>query len=321
MKQKWFTALALAALLLAVAAPAPAAAEGEGSLGILYHVTGGKSDMYLLGSIHIGNEAMYPFGGEIEAAMAAADTFVYECDTTSQAAVEQVRERMKLPQGQTLREALGEGLYQTVGDTCAAIGLDSRVLDGIKPWAVVNTLAVFASAAELGSQDISQALSLGVETAVSAYAQQNGKSVVYLETLDQQLSMLEGFSEKLVGYLLTDECDAILNPDSARGLDASIASWPAWWREGQADTFAQQYLRNYIEPGYEDECAEYHRKLVTQRNAFMADRLAELLTDGHSYFVTVGLMHLVLPEDSIVALLQQKGYTVERVTRPLGNNV
>lgn len=323
MNIKRLTALvmALAVLLMGAAAPAPAVAEGEGSLGILYRVTGGKGDMILLGSIHIGNGDMYPFGAEIQAAMAAADTFVFECDTSSQEALKQVQARMKLPQGQTLQGALGDDLYQTLGETCAQIGLDSRLLDGIRPWAVVNTLAVYATAAELGQADISQALSLGVETQVRAFVGENGKGIAYLETMDEQLSVLDGFSDALVRYLLTDECDAILNPDSARGLDASIASWPAWWSAGQADEFARQYLSTYIEPGYEDVCAEYHAKLMTERNARMAEQLAAMLEGGGSYFVTVGLMHLVLPDDSIVAILRQKGYTVESIVRPLRGGV
>ncbi len=272
--------------------------------------------MVLLGSIHIGSEAMYPFGTEIQAAMAAADTFVFECDTDSQEALTQVRARMKLPQGQTLQGALGDELYKTLQGTCAQIGLDSRLLDGIKPWAVVNTLAVYATAAELGQADISQALSLGVETQVRAFADEHSKAIAYLETIDEQLSVLDGFSDALVRYLLTDECDAIQNPGSARGLDATVASWPAWWSAGQADEFARQYLSNYIEPGYEDVCAEYHSKLMTERNARMAEQLAAMLEAGGCTFATVGLMHLVLADDSIVAILRQKGYTVESIARP-----
>lgn len=47
--------------------------------------------------------------------------------------------------------------------------------------------------------------------------------------------------------------------------------------------------------------AEYHQELVTERNVNMAQELQKLLngTDEHSYFVTIGLLHLVLPEDSV----------------------
>ena len=46
------------------------------------------------------------------------------------------------------------------------------------------------------------------------------------------------------------------------------------------------------------------------------DALDGLLHTGGTYFVTVGLLHLTLPEDSIVVQLQQKGYTVLQVAKP-----
>ena len=64
--------------------------------------------------------------------------------------------------------------------------------------------------------------------------------------------------------------------------------------------------------------SEYHSALVTNRNRAMADRLCTMLEgdEPHSYFVPVGLMHLVLPEDSILTLLRQSGYTVEQLFAP-----
>ena len=65
------TALALALLL--VLGAGGCTPQKKGSAGILYRVTGGKSDLYLLGSIHVGSEDMYPLGQHILDAMEAAD--------------------------------------------------------------------------------------------------------------------------------------------------------------------------------------------------------------------------------------------------------
>lgn len=314
MNRKRLIAGLLALLVLAAAATTAQAAEG--SRGILYRVTGGQARMYLLGSIHVGSAEMYPFGTEIEGAMAAADTFVYECDTASPEATATVKARMRLPDGRTLAGEIGTELYARVQAVCGLVGLDMRLLDGLTPWAVINTLAVYTTAAEMGAANVAQALELGVEKQVQAYAAANQKQTGYLETLDEQLGVLEGFSPALTAYLLTQECDVIENPQSARGLDASIASWPAWWQSGDAEAFASQYMASYLEPGHEDVCAEYHAALVSARNVRMAQRLDTMLQAGGAYFVTVGLLHLTLPEDSVVAELRKKGYTVELVSRP-----
>ena len=99
-------------------------------------------------------------------------------------------------------------------------------------------------------------------------------------------------------------------------MDSTISQWPEWWRQGDTASFADTYLSAYLEPGHETVCAEYHARLVTERNKRMADRLAVLLEDGGRYFVTIGLLHLVLPEDSVVTLLREKGYTVEALSQP-----
>jgi uncharacterized protein YbaP (TraB family) len=54
---------------------------------------------------------------------------------------------------------------------------------------------------------------------------------------------------------------------------------------------------------------------VTTRNRSMAETLQGLLEseEPHTYFVTVGLMHLVLPGDSIIAELEKQGYQVEQI--------
>jgi len=312
---KRFAALCLAfCLCMAVTAVGEETAQ-EGSRGLLYEVSGGQADMVLLGSIHIGSEAMMPFGSGIQRAMAAADTFVYECDTAAPEALAEAQARMRRTQG-TLADDLGDALYAQLTQVAKQLGLSIRVLDEYQPWAVINTLAVYATAAEMGTANAAEALSLGVERQVQAFAAAHSKPAVYLETVAEQLDMLESFSPELVQYLLQSECDVILNPSQAEGLDAGIALWPTWWRDGDAAAFADNYLNHYLQTGYEEVCTEYHVTLITQRNARMAEQLDELLQTEGSYFVTVGLLHLALPEDSILTHLAKKGYTVTQITQP-----
>lgn len=315
-KKHWRWLAALAAALVAGAVGWTLTHPQEGSLGIMYRVTGGKAEMTLLGSIHVGNRAMYPFGQAITDAMAQADTFVYECDTTDADVVAALQARMRLADGQTLRDVLDDALYQELMEVCAQLRLTPETIDTLKPWAVINTLATYATAAQLGTANINQALSLGVEKQVQALEKRAGKPAVYLETAEEQTDVLEGFSDALQHYLLQGECDEILHPQTVKNMDATIAQWPEWWRTGNAQAFADNYLDTYLEPGHEAECLEYHTQLVVNRNVRMADRLDEMLQSDGSYFVTVGLLHLTLPEGSIVSLLREKGYTVEAVGQP-----
>jgi uncharacterized protein YbaP (TraB family) len=48
----------------------------------------------------------------------------------------------------------------------------------------------------------------------------------------------------------------------------------------------------------------------------MATRLDALLAEGGTYFVTVGLLHLLPEDESVLSLLREMGYTVEKIALP-----
>jgi uncharacterized protein YbaP (TraB family) len=106
----FFVALALL-LVLGAGGCTP---QKKGSAGILYRVTGGKSDLYLLGSIHVGSEDMYPMGQHILDAMEAADVLAFECDTASAQAQAAYQELMRCPEGDTLESRVSADTYALV---------------------------------------------------------------------------------------------------------------------------------------------------------------------------------------------------------------
>jgi uncharacterized protein len=312
--RKRILVVAVAVVLIAAAACAFLALRREGSRGILYRVTGEHASAYLLGSIHIGTPEMHPFGDALEEAMADAGVFVFESDTASADSLRRLKARQALPEDATLQGVLGDALYADVAAAFKALGLGTTGLDRSRPWAVINTLALYSSAEEMGVDNVNKAVSLGVEAAVRAYAAGHAKAFAYLETIDEVADTMESFSDALNRYLLQDEADVVLGRKQTSDMD-TLKQWPSWWRDGNADAFRAFYSQSF---GDADQALyeEYHDKLVARRNALMADRLDELMRQGGTYFVTVGLLHLVPEDDSILSLLREKGYTVERVAQP-----
>jgi uncharacterized protein len=305
---------AVAVVLAAAAACTLWVALREGSKGILYRVTGGNGSAYLLGSIHIGTSAMHPFGDALTEAMAACDTFVFETDTASDASLQQLLDRQQLPEGTSLRTILGDALTDDVIAAYKALGLNTENLDFRQPWAVINTLAVYSSAAEMGVKNVRKAISLGVETTIEAYAANHHKQLAYLETVDEVADTMESFSDALTRYLLQDEIDVILMRKTTAEAD-TIDQWPLWWRDGNAEAFRDFYALS-LASAEKTLYDEYQDKLVTQRNTLMAERLDVMLRQGGTYFVTVGLLHLIAQDGSIPALLAEMGYTVEEIGSP-----
>lgn len=306
MKKRWL--LCLTALILLVVLAAGMVAQRE-SNGIFYRVTGGGKDMYVLGSIHIGSKEMYPLNAAIRTAMHEADVMVFECDTNSQDAALTTQRLMRYENDTELDKHISPACMEDLAKVMKKTGYDMNEISQLKPWAVTSLLSMETLAAEMGTRDVHQASALGVENQVRK--QMGEKTVHYLENVEEQLGLMDDFSSELQEYLLASACEAILHPEEAR--DDELSHWPRWWAEGDADAFAASYLQGLKEEAAPSLAQEYHDALITRRNKTMASQLRDLLESGKSSFVTVGLMHLVLPGDSILEELKLMGYQVEKI--------
>ncbi|HPJ02594.1 MAG TPA: TraB/GumN family protein [Candidatus Limiplasma sp.] len=310
-KRIWIAAAALVVVAAIIVGVVLVTRHQEGSHGILYRVTGDQGTSYLLGSIHIGTDEMYPFGNAIAQAMDSADTFVFESDTDSTDSIIQLQARMSLPDGVTLRDILGDALVEQVIAAYKENGLNPSKIDTQQPWVIISTLAVYSTANEMGITNVSKAISLGVDSSVKDYADRHNKQFRYLETMDEFADMMESFSPELTRYLIADEVKWILHRESD-APETVLKQWPVYWRDGDAEAFWRSYQQSLADAD-QDLYREYEDKLVAERNVKMADRLDAMFQEGDSYFVTVGLLHLITQEGSIPELLRDMGYTVERV--------
>ena len=279
------------------------------SNGILYRVSGPNGTAYLLGSLHIGTDVMYPFGDHITQAMEASDIFVFESDS-SEESTQKLQARMFLTDG-TLRDILGDARVDRVRDAYQALGIRSDSINQQQPWVVISILAVYATANEMGINNVQKSLSLGVDNTVKAYAEKHNKQQRYLELVTDYPDMMESFSPKLINYLIDDELSWILK-EKQTTQPADMKDWPLYWKKGDVESFWNSYTQSTDDTDPQ-LIEEYNDKLLVQRNLRMAEQLDEMLTDGGQYFVTVGLLHLIVPGSSIPDLLEQQGYTVERI--------
>ncbi len=279
------------------------------SNGILYRVSGPNGTAYLLGSLHIGTDVMYPFGDHITQAMEESDIFVFESDS-SEESTQQLQARMFLPDG-TLRDILGDTRVDRVRDAYQTLGIRSDSINQQQPWVVISILAVYATANEMGIGNVQKSLSLGVDNTVKAYAEKHNKQLRYLELVTDYPDMMESFSPELIDYLIDDELSWILK-EKQTTQPADMKDWPLYWQKGDVESFWNSYTQSTDDTDPQ-LIEEYDDKLLVQRNLRMAEQLDEMLTDGGHYFVTVGLLHLIVPGSSIPDLLEQQGYTVVRI--------
>ena len=285
----------------------PCAVLGEGgSDGLLYHVTGGSGEAWILGSIHIGSPDMYPFGQHILSALESADTLVLESDSDSD---ESAALALSLMAADTpLQNRISGDTYALLEQVCKRTGYSLSYLSTLKTWGIVTLLSTQVNAVEMGMEDISAAASYGVETQIKQLA--DGKHRLFLEDLRESMLVMDDFSPELQEYLLKDACQALLNPQTT-----DTALYPSWWRDGDAQAFAGSFMLDTQDETAAPLMEEYVDKLLTRRNQAMAKKIHSLLEDGqgHRYFITIGLMHLVLEDDSVLTQLASMGYQVDRL--------
>lgn len=276
-------------------------AEERNDGGFLWKVENDDTTVYLQGTIHVGNEDFYPLNKKIEDAYEESDVVLPEIDLNEvDPSISQtlMMELAMYEDGQTIADDLTEDTYAALEEILQENGMSIEMVQQFKPWFMEMLLMEFA----LEETEYSP------EYAVDQYfldrAAEDGKEIRELESFEDQLMMLSGFSDELQLEMLEN---AILNyDDMAEELDEITAHWLSGATgELSGTTDVEETFE-----GYE----EYMEEMNTNRNIGMADTILELLEEdsGKTYFVFVGAMHMV-EEPSIVSLIEDDGYEVEHI--------
>jgi len=139
-------------------------------------------------------------------------------------------------------------------------------------------------------------LALGVERQLVARALADGKPIGGLETIEEQLAVLDGLSlEDQATFLeqTLDELDAAPT-EVRRMIDA--------WRRADTGALAHLLLDEY------GKAPALYGALVTARNQRWIPQIVALLARPDDTLVVVGALHLV-GEDGLLELLERRGIT------------
>jgi uncharacterized protein len=261
----------------------------------LWKVTGGKSDVYLFGSVHLLTEGGFAVGGELADALKQADRVCMEIDSASQdesATAAITLARAVDPDGRTLFDLLGDDADR-VRAAAEDAGVPLEALSMFEPWFAGLTVSVMALQAH--GYDAEH----GVEQIIQAEARQEGKTGCGLETLDGQLGLLDGLSAELQKEILLQAID------EAADVDTMIGPMLESWRDGD-----EAGLEKSLEEDF-DGYPELADVLIYRRNAAWANQVSEMLRGDDDVLLVVGAMHLV-GSRGLPALLAKRGFHVER---------
>ena len=293
----------LGTLLLAALAPLPAqapaaAAQPAPAKHFLWKATSGGHTAWLLGSVHVASEAMYPLAPAIEAAFAASPTLVVEADidapdnTRMQA---QIMEKGLYPPEQSLKGNIPPPLYAKVEKNLPSLGIPVSVADRMRPWLLALTVTA------LRMQQLGLQAEYGIDLHFLKQAR-GRKEILELESADFQIQLLSGFPAELQRLFLEQTLDDPLS--TKEEVEKMIRCWRAGDAAGIEDLiFSERRTSPELEPVFV--------KLFDERNGPMADKIAGWLRAGKDCLVIVGAGHLV-GEGGILRRLSDHGIAVEQ---------
>lgn len=290
-------------------------AEAEAPTPLFYHVTGENGqEMWLFGTIHVGDDRTAYLPQEIWDALAVSDALAVECDT--EGFEDQIEE------DEDLLAAAQEAYFYSDGTTTKDHVSDPEVYEqALKLMKATgnyfyNTPYMKATlwSNSIDNYYLQQIYQLssekGLESRLEAKAKKLGKELLEVESSIFQIQMMGNWSEALQELMLKESI-------AYGGIETGLSTIELYelWCAGDEDAIREMLTDDTSEMS-EEELAlyeEYNRTMSTDRNAGMLEVAKGYLESGKVIFYAVGLAHLLV-EDGLVNTLRDAGYTVELVT-------
>lgn len=272
------------------------ASRGSGAPA-MWTMSDEDTTIYLLGTVHLLRPELDWQTPQIEAAIASADTVVFEADITSP---EAQRELMKFyttqgffTDGGQLTNFLSDSETAELEAALEKVGLPIEALLPHRPWMAAVNISVKQMLDEGFDPEA------GVEQVIERAARAHGADFAFLETVEEQLGGLAGLGYcEQVDFLMAT-VDGI--GEGAGALDLLIDEWADGDVTGLGLMMANPEMLG-SQPIYD--------VMLTDRNERWVPQITAMLGEPGTFLVAVGAGHLA-GEDSVIKMLRDEGYTVE----------
>lgn len=279
-------------LLLATAVCAQAASKG-----MIWEVKSGRGTTYLLGSIHVFRQDLYPLQDAIEQAFQQSKVLIVEADIRGldgKKALEVMQARGTFQDGRSLEETVSKKTYALVRKNKGLLGNDLATINRAKPW-YASTLVATLELSRAGFDVVN-----GVDSYFMNRAGEGKKKVVALETVDEQFRLFDQLSDESQDEMLFETLREL------KGVSKDMNQMLERWSSGDGAHLEKLVKKEFLKN------AEAYRVLLTERNQRWLPRIQACITQGESCMVVVGAAHL-LGADGLIEQLRKQGYDVRQL--------
>ncbi len=271
-----------------------ACAQNATKKTLLWRVSGnGLSEpSYLYGTIHIPHTKYMNFSDSTNAILDRINSLIIE--TSKPSLFEILASRITLDEGQTLKNLLGDEDYKKLESYTTYNRYPSLLLPMLnetKPIVVHSTISK-----SYIKEDTNQIM----DYVFVSKAKKEGKKVVLLETPSEQLEALWGVDiNEQVAILRVYLHESIKEIEDMNRITSAYLEQDI----DEISNFFADYKKKY---------PNYVKRVITNRNTTMSNRIDSLLNIESNRFIAIGVGHLG-GTTGIIATLTQKGYTIEPI--------
>ena len=131
-------------------------------------------------------------------------------------------------------------------------------------------------------------------------ARQDGKEIIGLESMREQLEFLDNLS-------LEAQRDLFMQTlTESREIESLMDDLIRAWRTGDTEFMEENLLREMA------QFRELHRTIVVDRNVAWVDSIEQMLREEDDYLVVVGALHMV-GANGVPRLLSARGHAIEQL--------
>ncbi|WP_027003543.1 TraB/GumN family protein [Hugenholtzia roseola] len=273
---------------------------------LLWEITGKglTKPSYLYGTMHVSDARAYTHIEKISPYLNTCEVLAGEMDLDidPNASAAAMMPKMFIKGDTTLKALLDSAQYQEVKTALQAkMPMMVAMMDKIQPIFLVVFLSDAANAKKTASADSSSRPPLDLY--LQRKAKEEGKEVIGLETLGEQLDAFTSISLQEQAKLLVESVEGLKNAQENGGKDPTI--------EKMLDWYAEENLDELQKIATQSSSLQLNENLLLKRNYLMAERIAPKIAEK-THFIAIGAAHLG-GEEGVIALLKKEGFEVKPI--------
>lgn len=250
----------------------------------------GQLEFIIFGSVHAGDQSMYPLPEPINDALKRSDGLILEADLKQSG-------DLKYPSTTvTTAEVLDDNQQAQLKQITKSLNLPYQQVLLSPPWATALTVQMKQF------EQLGYLPKFGVDTHIAALSEQFNKPLITLESLQFQIDLIAQGKEGGKDLLLSSIQEFDETGEATRCLIDS-------WKAGDKKNLEQITELAAMSP-------ELTAAFLTDRNHDWAQKLSSTnwkIEEEGTYLVVVGAMHLI-GEQNLVDLLAERGFEVTQLS-------